>query len=149
MPNTIDFFVCIESSEGIFLGKVFRNSVKNSDVVHKALDKRLIEEILPDIQLEILAFMPKWEDKFEMPGFKNVGIGDRVYIAPVSLVNAYFESIQIEIDEEIIDSFAQVENNNLSIFKIGVNNLLNRHLMVIGTTGSGKSTSSLRILEKN
>ncbi|GEQ33690.1 ATP-binding protein [Marinilactibacillus psychrotolerans] len=148
LPNTIDFFVCIESSEGIFLGKVFRNSVKNSDVVHKALDKRLIEEILPDIQLEILALMPKWEDKFEMPGFKNVGIGDRVYIAPISLVNAYFESIQIEIDEEIIDSFAQVENNNLSIFKIGVNNLLNRHLMVIGATGSGKSTSSLRILEK-
>jgi hypothetical protein len=148
LPNTIDFFVCIESSEGTFLGKVFKSSVKNSDVVHKALDKRLIEEVLPDIQCEILAYIPKWRNKFEMPGFQNVGIGDKAYCAPVSLVDEYFESIQIERDEELIESFAKLENNELADFKIGINNLLNRHLMVIGSTGSGKSTSSLRILEK-
>lgn len=148
LPNTIDYFVCIESSEGTFFGRIFKSSVKNSDVVHKALDKKIIEDVLPDILCELLAYIPKWGSKFEMPGFKNAGIGDKVYIATNSLITKYFYSLQVEDDEEFIVNFAGLENNELEDFSIGINNLMNRHLMIVGSTGSGKSTSSLRILEK-
>ena len=33
-PNTINFYVLIDSSNGLFFGEIFQSKVQNSDIVH-------------------------------------------------------------------------------------------------------------------
>lgn len=148
IPNTIDFYVVVDSAKGIFIANVYQSALKNSDKVHLALNDGIVEGILPDIQLELLSFAPKFENYFEASGFNTVGLGDKVYIGNSKIVTKYLLSLQLEKDEENIAKFSTLSKFPNIDFELGINNLFNRHLMAIGTTGSGKSTSSLAILEK-
>lgn len=146
IPNTIEFYVVIESVSGIYIGKVFENELKDSDNVHIALNEGKINNILPDIQVDMLACMPRFSNAFKLMGVNSVGLGDKAYLVSDKLMDKYLMSLQMVEDKDFLSGFAQTLNLNRNEFNIGVNTLLNRHLMVIGKTGSGKSTSALSIL---
>lgn len=148
VPNTIDYYVVIESILGLFIGNVYQTGIKNSDNVHRALDEGKMNEILPDIQLDIVGFKPNYSDSFRMPGFNTVGIGDKVYVANDEIVKIFLSSLHINAEKIYLPSIGKINNLKNVDFSIGPNTLMNRHLMVIGSTGSGKSTSALTILEK-
>lgn len=148
VPNTIDYYVVVESVLGLFVGNVYQTSIKNSDNVHRALDEGKIDEILPDIQLDIVGFKPNYSRKFEMPGFNTIGVGDKVYVANNEILENFLASLHINTEQNYLSSLGKFNNLKNVDFSIGPNTLMNRHLMVIGSTGSGKSTSALTILEK-
>lgn len=148
VPNTIDYYVVIESISGLFIGNVYQTSIKNSDNVHRALDEGKMNEILPDIQLDIVGFKPNYSNEFEMPGFSTVGVGDKVYVANNEILKTFLSSLHINADQSNFLNIGKINNLKNVDFSIGPNTLMNRHLMVIGSTGSGKSTSALTILEK-
>lgn len=149
LPNTINFYVVVDSSSGVFICSVTESGIKNSDNVHKALDAGRKEEVLPHLKIEIVAFSENNLNVFELPGFNNLGVGDKVYVANNNVIIKFLEFIQYNSNG--LDSGLNIGNYKMLptyTFNITSDNLFNRHLMVIGATGSGKSTSSLTILSE-
>lgn len=145
IPNTINYYVVIESIKGLFFGKVYKTRIANSDNVHLANK----EKIWPEIEVEILAVMKNGGDKFDLAGSLTVGLMDKVYIANRKIIDKFFESINTnnKSKEKNLSSFATLASNGQEVtFKPST--LFDKHLMIIGATNSGKSTSALSILDK-
>ena len=134
-PNTINYFVIIESSAGLFLGEVFENKILGGDSHEICIDTIAI--ILPDA------------DKFVVAGFKTLGIGDKVYVATDNVYKLYLQSLEFgEEQEEPLPAFATYIDKAQADVILKPSTLFNRHLMCIGATNSGKSTTALAILDK-
>ncbi|CAH1851590.1 ATP-binding protein [Convivina intestini] len=157
IPNTINYFVVIDSVQGLFMGEVCQSKVISSYPSYKSLTSADKENVFPQIGLNIIGCLGG--DKFQLAGFKTVGITDKVYIANTKLVHKYLHSMEINdyivSNSQKVKSFqhplnniAKVDNFDNEYLSLQPNTLFDRHLMVIGTTNSGKSTSSLSILDK-
>lgn len=149
-PNTINYYVLIDSSNGLFFGEIFQSKVPNSDSVHEMLTNGQQEKIFPEISIDILGYIPLGEKYFRLNGTKTVGITDRVYIANEKAVELFIQSIEVNPGiEKQLSSFANLAfgPQDYSV-KLQPKTLFNRHLMTVGTTNSGKSTSALSILDK-
>ena len=149
-PNTINYYVLIDSNNGLFFGEIFQSKLSNSDSVHEMLTSGLQEKIFPEIRVDILGYIPLGEKYFKLNGTNTVGITDKVYIANEKVVELFIKSIEVNPDSENqLSTFANLafSSQNYPI-KLQPKTLFNRHLMTIGTTNSGKSTSALSILDK-
>ena len=149
-PNTINYYVLIDSNNGLFFGEIFQSKLPNSDSVHEMLTSGLQEKIFPEIRVDILGYIPLGEKYFKLNGTNTVGITDKVYIANEKVVELFIKSIEVNPDSENqLSTFANLafSSQNYPI-KLQPKTLFNRHLMTIGTTNSGKSTSALSILDK-
>lgn len=148
-PNTINFYVLIESSNGIYFGEIFQSKVSNEASVHKMLNSGQNEKIFPELGVEILGYMPLEEKFFCLPGTNTVGITDKVYIANEKIITAYVSSVEVRRNsEEKLSSFAKlcINSQQYPVY-LQPRTLFDRHLMAIGMTNSGKSTSALSILD--
>ena len=149
-PNTINYYVLIDSNNGLFFGEIFQSKLPNSDSVHEMLTSGLQEKIFPEIRVDILGYIPLGEKYFKLNGTNTVGITDKVYIANEKVVELFIKSIEVNPDSENqLSTFANLafSSQNYPI-KLQPKTLFNRHLMTVGTTNSGKSTSALSILDK-
>ena len=149
-PNTINYYVLIDSSNGLFFGEIFQSKVPNSDSIHEMLANGRQEKIFPDISIDVLGYIPLGEKYFKLNGTKTVGITDKVYIANEKAVELFIQSIEVNPGiEKQLSSFANLAfgPQDYSV-KLQPKTLFNRHLMTVGTTNSGKSTSALSILDK-
>lgn len=149
-PNTINYYVLIDSNNGLFFGEIFQSKLPNSDSVHEMLTSGLQEKIFPEISIDILGYIPLGEKYFKLNGTNTVGITDKVYMANEKVVELFIKSIEVNPDSENqLSTFANLafSSQNYPI-KLQPKTLFNRHLMTIGTTNSGKSTSALSILDK-
>ena len=153
VPNTINFLVIVESVLGIYLGEVYHSKLPSSDSVHNALLIEHSEKIYPELSLDIIGVMSNNSKKFKLSGFSTVGLTDKVYIANKRIVDIYLKSIELKDEDskkpEIkLTSFAKFSSFPSEEVSLRPSTLFDRHLMAIGTTNSGKSTSSLSILDK-
>ena len=149
-PNTINYYVLIDSNNGLFFGEIFQSKLSNSDSVHEMLTSGLQEKIFPEIRVDILGYIPLGEKYFKLNGTNTVGITDKVYIANEKVVELFIKSTEVNPDSENqLSTFANLafSSQNYPI-KLQPKTLFNRHLMTVGTTNSGKSTSALSILDK-
>lgn len=145
IPNTINYYVVIESITGLFFGEVHKAKIANSDNVHLANK----EKTWPEIEVEILAVMKNGGDKFDLAGSLTVGLMDKVYIANRKIIDKFFESINANNNskEKSLPSFATLASNGQGVTFMP-STLFDKHLMIIGATNTGKSTSALSILDK-
>lgn len=149
IPNTINYFIVIDTTQGLFIGEVFQSKVSNSDSVHDSMNKGITEDVYPEVSIDVIGVMKHGEQNFKLAGFQTVGITDKVYIANSDIMKIYIDSIEINKDSEETDlSFAKFSNIESQKISLNASTLFDRHLMVIGTTNSGKSTSALSILDK-
>ena len=149
-PNTINYYVLIDSNNGLFFGEIFQSKLPNSDSVHEMLTSGLQEKIFPEISIDILGYIPLGEKYFKLNGTNTVGITDKVYMANEKVVDIFIKSIEVNPDSENqLSTFANLafSSQNYPI-RLQPKTLFNRHLMTVGTTNSGKSTSALSILDK-
>ena len=149
-PNTINFYVLVDSRNGLFFGEIFQSKVPNSDSVHEMLTNGQQEKIFPEINIDILGYVPLGEKYFKLNGTNTVGITDKVYIANEEAVELFIKSIEVNPDsEKQLSSFANLAFSSQEYpIKLQPKTLFNRHLMTVGTTNSGKSTSALSIIDK-
>ena len=149
-PNTINFYVLIDSSNGLFFGEIFQSKVSNSDSLHEMFTYGQQEKIFPEISIDILGYIPLGEQYFKLNGTNTVGITDKVYIANENAVEQFIKSIEVNPNKERqLSSFAKLAFSTQEYpIKLQPKTLFNRHLMTVGTTNSVKSTSALSILDK-
>ncbi|WP_445623479.1 ATP-binding protein [Lacticaseibacillus paracasei] len=153
-PNTINYLVVIEDNQGLFIGEVYQAKVQDNDVVNQSINLGKLDRVFPELGINVIGLMHETES-FKLPGFKTVGINDRVYVANSNLIERFQQSLQTtqynqfgaDNPQELLKNVAVLANSEGSYFSIQPNALFERHLLVIGSTNSGKSTSSLAILD--
>ena len=153
IPNTINYLVVVDTVQGLFIGETFQSKISSSDSVHDSMNKGITERIFPEIGIDIIGLLKPGETSFRLSGTKTVGITDKVYIANSDLISKYLNSIEIKSNknnqnEVSLPPFASFSNMKSQKISLTPSTLFNRHLMAVGTTNSGKSTSSLSILDK-
>lgn len=150
IPNTINFYVVIDSITGIYIGEVFKSEISSFENIHDSFTRDEIEKVLPDLSIEIVGILKPDLNKFKLPGFNTVGVTDQVYIANDQVINLFLNSFEVKENnnEENLSNFARLSNAMDKELFLKPSTLFDRHLMAVGTTNSGKSTSSLTILDK-
>lgn len=153
VPNTINFLVVINSYSGIYLGEVKHNELNGGESIHDSLVNNNENKLYPSISIKVLGYLDEENQLFKLSGIKNIGLGDKVYIANKVIQNIYIKSLEINSNTATSLKKLQfanvVSSSNKTIpFRITANNLLKNHFLVIGATNSGKSTSALSILEQ-
>lgn len=165
IPNTINYLAVVDSAHGLFIGEIYQSRVNGSDSVHDSMNSGHKENIFPEIGINVIAILQG--HKFVLAGVRTVGITDRVYIANQSIIERYFNSLEIneypikDADGVIqkdsegktkyqkkLNDLAEIEGSQNKVLNLAPNTLFDRHLMAVGTTNSGKSTSALSILDK-
>lgn len=151
-PNTVGYLVVIDGAEGVFLGQIVESYLNNSDSIHDAMTRKDENVLHPNLKIKLIGVYD--DTNFKLAGEQSFGIGDKVYVANNQIIDDYVKSIQInsssnsDIDDSLnFAKFNSTINNHID-FEISADNLLDHHLIVIGATNSGKSTSSLAILDK-
>lgn len=149
IPSTINYYVVIDSTLGLFLGEVFQSKISNTVNMHDSINEGKYEFIYPEISIEIIGLMRYGDQNFNLPEFSTVGITDKVYIANYKIIEIYTQSLEVKNNnEEPLLPFATLLNLRNQQIKFKSSTLFDRHLMAVGTTNSGKSTTALSILDK-
>ena len=155
VPNTINYFVVIDSIHGLFIAQVYQSKVNSSDSVHNSMNNGLKNMIYPELAINILGILFKYIIKFKLSGFKTVGLTDKVYIANKYIISTFIDSMEINDykydknnPQKPLKNLMKISDIDDKYISLKPNTLFDRHLMVIGTTSSGKSTSSLVILDR-
>lgn len=150
-PNSVNVMAVINSSNGIFIGNIFESKIKSTDSVHRNLNDDEQEQIYPEIDIEIKGLLK--DNHFELVGTNTVGITDKVYLSNDYIDAKYYNSLSNsdgnlpKNKDDEMSEFATIDGSSQK-FSIDINSLFNRHLLVVGSTNSGKSTSSLSILSE-
>ena len=149
-PKTINYLVIINDERGIFLGKVIKSQVRNNSKTHDALLNEDSQYIVPELTIRVIGILKK--KQFVLPNNKAVGLTDKVYIATSEIMKMYLNSFELMHNnktESILEDIAKVRSFEEWLpFSVNINTLFDRHLLIVGATNSGKSTSALRIIEK-
>ncbi|CAI2663649.1 hypothetical protein AKUH4B507X_15100 [Apilactobacillus kunkeei] len=155
VPNTINYFVVIDSIHGLFIAQVYQSKVNSSDSVHNSMNNGLKNMIYPELAINILGILDEDINKFKLSGFKTVGLTDKVYIANKYIISTFIDSMEINDykddknnPQKPLKNLMKISDIDDKYISLKPNTLFDRHLMVIGTTSSGKSTSSLVILDR-
>ena len=74
IPNTINYFVLIDSVRGLFLGQVFQTKISSSDNIHDSIIRGKTESVYPEINIDIIGIMTYEDKKFRLPEFLTVGV---------------------------------------------------------------------------
>lgn len=153
VPSTINYYVAIDSVQGLFIGEVYQSKILGLQSTHDALINDSYEKIFPELSIDIIGLLLNGENQFNSPGFQTVGLTDKVYLTNNLIKEKILESAELKrLDENYltdkIDSFANVSNLGNESVSFYPETLFDRHLMAIGTTNSGKSTTALSILDK-
>ncbi|MCR4689387.1 MAG: ATP-binding protein [Saccharofermentans sp.] len=147
--NSINYYVVIDSTQGLFFGEVFENKASRKVVYG---DSSLANEQTTDyheISIDTIALMDPDKSKFNLSGFKTLGITDKVYVATDTIYQLFLESLEFGAEnDEYLPSFASFINKSSAEVRLKPSTLFNRHLICIGATNSGKSTTALAILDK-
>ena len=86
LPNTINYFVLIDSVTGIFLGEVFENKASRKNIFELTTTFDEKPNDYHEICIDTIALMTPEGKKFELAGFSTLGISDKVYIPAVPRV---------------------------------------------------------------
>ncbi|MEE8736339.1 ATP-binding protein [Bifidobacterium subtile] len=156
IPNTINYYVVVDSISGIYFGQVIQNDVPKGLSRTQMLDEKNIGLIGVEATIDILGFEEFGTKKFYLTGFSRPGIAEKVYLADREVVNHFIDSIEIQSKESQKNegtpvqtiSFAHLSNIKDTELKLHPDTLFNRHLLTVGATNSGKSTSALSILDQ-
>lgn len=151
-PNSINYNVVIENEKGLYLGEVFSNNLGLNDKAKKSVFSTNDDLATSCIYVNLIGLKANTDELFKLPGNSSVGISDKVYVANSAVDECYLRSIDFNNyesngkDDSNVITVGKYLASNKEDVELNVNSLFNRHLLVVGATNSGKSTSSLSIL---
>lgn len=151
-PKSINYNVVIENEKGLYLGEVFSNNLGLNDKAKKSVFSTNDDLATSCIYVNLIGLKANTDELFKLPGNSSVGISDKVYVANSAVDECYLRSIDFNNyesngkDDSNVITIGKYLASNKEDVELNVNSLFNRHLLVVGATNSGKSTSSLSIL---
>lgn len=149
-PGKVGEYVIIDNFPLPLVGKIEQIKLKDSDNVHQSLKKADDETIYPTGKIQIIGTANIINDaiKIEFDGFEIPELAQKVYVCSSKIVKAINTTLyRREPEENNSISFCNFHNGNK--FEIAIDDLYQQHLMIVGSTNSGKSTSALSIIDKS
>lgn len=149
-PGKVGEYVIIDNFPLPLVGKIEQIKLKDSDNVHQSLKNADDETIYPTGKIQIIGTVNIIDDevKIEFDGFKVPELAQKVYVCSKKIVKAIDATLYRKKPEEN-NSISFCNFHNGDKFQITVDDLYQQHLMIIGSTNSGKSTSALSIIDKS
>ena len=143
-------FVIIEGSRYGFLAKIF--NLKLPDSERKELSAKSVEEddsiFHPIAEAELLLSFPIADPtKAEKTISRYPEIGSRVYASSTEFVSRFVERFGDDADSKAVFSKLGRLASNDAECSVSLNALLGRHCAIVGTTGSGKSWTTSKVIE--
>lgn len=152
IPNTINYYVVIDSVTGLFFGRIVQTAIPSSVSRAKIFDERRRDQISVEAVVDVLGYQSIGSESFKLPGFARPGIADKVYIANKAITKHYISSIEVDRaqsdESDKIENFAHLSSFENVPLSLHTSVLFDRHLLIVGTTNSGKSTTALSILNQ-
>lgn len=149
--NEVNEFVVIDSLNGTYIARTLDIKVKDTDSVQKQLNKNKEKIVFPIMTLQVLGKLRLFKGssfKIEQTGLDNPNLNDKVYILPEHAISDIISTFNLVEYGVNIDNVFKISKESDDDLCLSTEALLNRHLMVVGTTGSGKSTTSASIIEE-
>jgi hypothetical protein len=132
LPNTINYFVIVDSVVGLFLGEVFENKASRKSIYEMSSGTTKSNDY-QEICIDTISLMPTEASKFQLAGFNTLGITDKVYLATDEVYKLFLASLEFTgEDEEPLPPFATYLNKSQAEVSLKPSTLFNRHLMCIG-----------------
>ena len=118
LPNTINYFVIIDSVVGLFLGEVFENKASRKNIFEiSSGDVDVKSNDYQEICIDTISLMPHESDKFQLAGFNTLGITDKVYLATDEVYKLFLASLEFTGEnEEPLPPFATYLNKSNVFF---------------------------------
>ncbi|MDO4876305.1 MAG: hypothetical protein Q3987_02870, partial [Oscillospiraceae bacterium] len=92
LPNTINYFVIIQSTLGLFLGEVFENKASRKSIFEMSSTSDQKSSDYQELNIDTLAVMRPDGTQFNLAGFQTLGILDKVYLAPDAAYQIFLHS---------------------------------------------------------
>jgi hypothetical protein len=150
VPNTINYYVVIDSITGIYFGQIVQNRIPSYASREKLFDERNRTLTNSEATVDVLGFEEFGAAHFRLPGFQRPGIAEKVYLANQQVIAHFISSIEVGAQQSIgsaeIKPFSHLSNFENAELRLKTSTLFDRHLLAVGATNSGKSTSALSIL---
>ena len=124
-PNTISYYVVVDSTEGVFLGEIFENKASRKNVFDMTNSNH--NNDYQEVSIDTIAVMTPEGQKFELAGFKTLGITDKVYIATDEIYSIFLKSLEFAgHNEEPLPAFATYLNRSQADVRLTLSTLFNR-----------------------
>lgn len=148
---SVGSFVVIEGQEYGFLGRIFEQSLPQSERT-EITDKNIHEKetlFHPIAKIELLALFDVYKPEvINKTVSRYPSVGAKVYSCSDEQIGMYISKFGIKKDEldAPLAPLGKLTSNE-SLCNISLNSLFGRHCAVLGTTGGGKSWTIAKLLE--
>lgn len=150
-PSNIKEYVIIDNYSSLLVGRIEQIKLKDSDNVHQSLNQADDEAIYPTAKIQIIGTISndiQNDIQVDFGSFIKPTLTTKVYACPNKIVNKINSNLyRINPRENSSISFGDLYNGDE--FNIAIDDLYQQHLMIVGSTNSGKSTTALSIIEKS
>lgn len=152
--SKISTYVIIDSFPNPLVGKIEQIKLKDSDNVHQSLNKLDDETIYPTGKIQIIGkiFIDKGNKEINVKFgcFNMPNLTDKIYSCPNNIIKKIDLNLcrtKLNYNVQNYISFSKFHNGNK--FNIPIDDLYQQHLMIVGSTNSGKSTTALSIMNES
>src|SRR5699024_1439357 len=144
----INSYIIVEGEDKGFVGKIVTAEITERERLELSTVSLKNKDFHPMLQIEILALFDYHSVKFEKSIIDFPNIGSKVYMASDKFIERYLKSIEIKDSKVRTDNFSNIisPNTNKKI-DISFQSLFSRHAAVVGTTGSGKSWTTAKLVQ--
>lgn len=149
--NEVNEFVIIDSLNGTYVARTLGVEVKDSDNVHKLFNRNKEDIVFPIMTLQVLGKLKcskKGLFRIEQTGLDNPNVNDKAYILPENAIADIISAFSLISHEVNVENVFKISKESEDDLCLSTEALLNRHIMIVGTTGSGKSTTSASMIEE-
>ena len=149
-PGKVGEYVVIDDFPCPLVGKIEQIKLKDSDNVHRSLKNTDDEAIYPTGKIQIIGTVNIIDNevKVEFDDFKVPELAQKVYICSNKITKA-IDATLYRKNPEKSNSISFCNFHDGDKFQIAVDDLYQQHLMIVGSTNSGKSTSALSIIDES
>ncbi|MEH7526260.1 ATP-binding protein, partial [Bacillus sp. JJ1503] len=143
----INSFVIIEGENLGFLGKVVSSELPEKERIDISSEALKEKDFHPLLKIEVLSMFDYFILDFEKSLCEFPNVGAKVYIARKQFIERYINQIEFKNNSLRTSKFAQLLNNYQANVDLSLQTIFSRHTAIVGTTGSGKSWTTSKLIE--
>lgn len=143
----INSFVVIEGENIGFIGRVISAELPEKERLDLSTEALREKDFHPLLKVEILSIFDYFDVLFRKSISDYPNVGAKVFIARKDIIDRYIKQLEIKDSHLKTSNFAHLLNNEKITVDFSLQTLFSRHAAIVGTTGSGKSYTTSKLIE--
>jgi hypothetical protein len=143
----INSFVVIEGENIGFIGRVISAELPEKERLDLSTEALKEKDFHPLLKVEILSIFDYFDVAFKKSISDYPNVGAKVFIARKNIIDRYINQIEVKDGNLKTSNFAYLLNNDKVTVDFSLQTLFSRHAAIVGTTGSGKSYTTSKLIE--